>query len=87
MVNLSIAEKIDQAVDNLDIIKCPHCEKSITWLPNEPAECQYCGWKQEPSIDGPNLQFGNRYSELARMRPWRAFPGINAAQVGSGVAD
>jgi len=61
--------------------KCPNCNKSIKIVSGESYTCD-CGWKKDPSPEpGTYHQFGQRYSELARMRPTKSFPGINAGRV------
>lgn len=77
---MNFNEELENTLKSLDT-KCPQCDKMMVVLPNEPFECS-CGWKKDPAPpSGTNHQFGQRFSELARMIPPRTMPGINGGRV------
>jgi hypothetical protein len=92
---MSFERLLTEALDQYQPITCPQCGTSMAQLPTDPVDCKQCGYKDgagqmEPGRDsGHNPEFivGDRYSERARMRTQFNVPGINAGQVGSGVAD
>jgi hypothetical protein len=78
---MTFEETLDQAFAEPQPL-CPKCNTSIIVVPGEPQSCN-CGWTSQAGPDcETNLQFGQRYSELARMVPKQSMPGINAGQGG-----
>jgi len=78
---MTFEEALDQAFKETQPL-CPKCGTSIIIVPGEPQSCN-CGWtSQEGPECGTDLQFGQRYSELARMIPKQSMPGINAGRYG-----
>lgn len=92
---MSFERLLTEVLDQYQPITCPQCGTSMAQLPTDPVDCKQCGYKDEagqmePGRDsGHNPEFivGDRYSERARMRTQFNVPGVNAGQVGSGVAD
>lgn len=78
---MKFEEEVDKALEAMQT-ECPKCGRMFTVITGETPACS-CGWSKDQLLEpGTNLQFGQRYSELARMIPNKSFPGINAGGFG-----
>lgn len=92
---MSFDQLLTEALDQYQPITCPQCGTSMAQLPTDPIDCKQCGYKDgagqmEPGKDSgkyPEFNFGGRFDERAKMMAPSQVSGINAAQIGSGVAD
>ncbi|MEM3097485.1 MAG: CPCC family cysteine-rich protein [Nitrososphaerales archaeon] len=79
---MNFDDKVDAALDGINNTKCPSCGASIMVISGKPHKCDVCGWQHDATpTNTPYLQFGQRFSELARMRSLRNVSGINAGRV------
>lgn len=78
---MTFEEQVDRALDAMQS-KCPDCGRAFIVVTGEDPKCS-CGWSKDQLLKpGTNLQFGQRFSELARMIPNKSFPGVNAGGYG-----
>jgi len=77
---MDFEKALNDALD-IDSLHCPECDFNIAIFPSKVPECGKCGWKQQIAPPSGNFEFAARYSEQARMHPWRSFPGINAGRI------
>ena len=73
--------RLQKLFEDKENTTCPQCGIEIAVIPTQAYTCS-CGWKKDPAPPcGTYLQFGQRYSELARMIPHQSVPGINGGRV------
>ena len=78
---MTFEEALDQAFGETQPF-CPNCATPIILVPGEAPSCN-CGWTTPLAPpDKPDLQMGQRYSELARMIPKQNVLGVNAGRYG-----